>query len=420
MIDGIDAKCALSENCLRMNCSIFSAIIENLFEAILLIDGAGNIEFANRSANDILLESFGTAAGHQIDSIFSVVEEGRDIPFIDSRIAESLRKGRACRNDDTQIRTTRGKRLYVGYACSPLIRDGVDKAVLCLWNIEAFKSAQRDALQSSRMASVGQLAAGIAHEINTPTQYIGDNLRFLRDGFEGIRSVLDSMQMLLQRAKDNADPGRSVAAVEEAVQKADLEYLLAEIPAAISQSLDGIGAVARIVGSMKEFSHPGNGSKTYTDLNRAIEATLTVCRNEWKSVAVIETALDKELPPILCFPGEINQVLLNLIVNAAQALESQRRDGPGTICITTSKLGSSVILRIRDDGPGIPVQIREKIFDPFFTTKEVGKGTGQGLYLCHEIVVNKHNGRIYIDDTSEVGAAFVVELPIGDAGNEAL
>ncbi|HYV32039.1 MAG TPA: PAS domain S-box protein, partial [Candidatus Binatia bacterium] len=235
---------------------------------------------------------------------------------------------------------------------------------------------------AQKLESIGQLAAGIAHEINTPTQFIGDNARFLKDAFTDLNRVLQRQHQLLQAIKAKTVTEEMVCEVEKVATAADIDYLAAEIPKAIQQSLDGVDRVARIVGAMKEFSHPGTNEKTLVDLNRSIESTLTICCNEWKYVAEMITDLDPNLPPVPCLPGEINQTILNVVVNAAHAIADVVGDGSngkGTIRVSTRHDGDWAEIRIRDTGTGIPEPARNRVFDPFFTTKGVGKGTGQGL-----------------------------------------
>ncbi|HUP78060.1 MAG TPA: PAS domain S-box protein, partial [Pirellula sp.] len=234
---------------------------------------------------------------------------------------------------------------------------------------------------AQKMESIGQLAAGIAHEINTPTQYIGDNTRFLQDAFVGLNQLLQKYEELLQAAKTNSITPQLISELETISENADIPYLTVEIPKAIDQSLEGVERVAKIVCAMKDFSHPGTQDKTCIDLNKSIESTLTVARNEWKYVAEMATNFDANLPPVPCLPGEISQVILNLIVNAAHAIAEVVGDGAkgkGTITIGTRQMGDCVEIRIGDTGAGIPEKIRSRIFEPFFTTKEIGKGTGQG------------------------------------------
>ncbi len=271
---------------------------------------------------------------------------------------------------------------------------------------------------AQKLESIGQLAAGIAHEINTPTQFIGDNVRFLESSFGSLKNVYRQCEHVVRAAKQQAVTSELIAQAEEAAARADIDFLMGEIPNAIRQSLEGVARVAKIIRAMKDFSHPGTGEKTPLDLNRAIETTLTVAGNEWKYVASIVTDFDPLLPPVRCLPGELNQVILNLIVNAAHAIADVVGDGTkgkGVITASTRRCDDWAEIRIQDTGTGIAEKIRHKIFDPFFTTKPVGKGTGQGLAIAHTVVVDQHNGTLTVETEPGVGTVFIVRLPLNPA-----
>lgn len=271
---------------------------------------------------------------------------------------------------------------------------------------------------AQKMESIGQLAAGIAHEINTPTQFIGDNTRFVQDAFGEIGRLMGHYERLLLAAEAGPVPPEVIEAVRSAAVAADMEYLSREIPAAIRQSLEGIERVSNIVRAMKEFSHPGTTEKTELDLNHAIESTLTVCRNEWKYVADLAMDFDPELPLVPVLPGEFNQVILNIVINATHAIADVVGPGgerKGLITVGTRRIGEWVEVRIGDTGTGIPEAVRQRIFDPFFTTKKVGQGTGQGLAIAHSVVVRKHGGTIGFETETGRGTTFVIRLPLGAA-----
>jgi PAS domain S-box-containing protein len=269
-------------------------------------------------------------------------------------------------------------------------------------------------LHAQKLESIGQLAAGIAHEINTPTQYVGDNTRFLLDSFNDLIIVIEKLSDLFDASRSNGVTPELIDGIAAALRETDIEYLGAEIPNAIEQSLEGIKQIGKIVQSMKEFAHPGSSEKQAVDLNRAIESTITVARNEWKYVAEMETDLDPSLPMVPCLLGEFNQVILNLIINAAHSIADVLNDRSlmkGRIKISTRHTGDWAEVQIRDSGSGIPEEIRSRIFDPFFTTKEVGKGTGQGLAISHA-VVEKHGGAISFETEEGRGTTFTVRLPL--------
>lgn len=391
------------------------AINECLYEGILVFDEHGYIALSNPAA-DRLLGDGHKLTSRPLDQVLRLKEGGRAIAFAEGSLLQVIRSSQGTQNDDAVIELTDGRNLAVAYACSPLLeKDGVQGAILSVRDIGAFKQAQRDALQSSKLASVGSLAAGIAHEINTPIQYIGDNIGFLSDAFGALAALLARAERLL-----GEQPAHEAAMAAFAAAKADLDadYLLENIPEATRQSLEGVAQVARIVLAMKEFSHPGERAKTEEDVNRAIENTLAVSRNEWKYLVKIETDLAADLPRIHCLAGELNQVFLNLIVNATHAIEEADRGRDGKIVIRTRRQGDHVEIIVEDNGVGMSETVRSQIFDPFFTTKRVGKGTGQGLAICRDVVVSKHGGRILVDSTPGVGSRFSVILPIKGENTE--
>jgi signal transduction histidine kinase len=268
-------------------------------------------------------------------------------------------------------------------------------------------------LQAQKLESIGQLAADVAHELNTPIQYVGDNCRFLDDSFQGIKQILEHYNDLLVAVKADKSVPETIEAIEQLSTTLDLEFLASEIPNAIEQSIDGVDRVAQIVRAMKEFSHPGSKEKAPIDLNRAIESTLIVCRNEYKYVAHLETDFDPTLPLVYCLAGEINQVILNLVVNASHAIKEARPNGGGLIKVSTHLAGEFAEVHVRDNGPGIPETIRGRIFEPFFTTKDVGKGSGQGLALARNVAVNKHGGSLTFETEMNEGTVFMLRIPVG-------
>jgi PAS domain S-box-containing protein len=397
---------ALSESQNRM-----LAINESLYEGVLVFDENGHIALSNRAAERLLGDSE-KLISRVIDDVLRLKQGDTLLSFAQGPLRRVITQGQFMQDDDAVMVRPDGKPLAVAFACTPLLeKDGVQGAILSFRDIGAFKQAQRDALQASKLASVGQLAAGIAHEINTPIQYIGDNLTFLADAFKSLTDLLERAEQLL--AAQGGDAARqAMAAMAEARESADADFLLTNIPDATRQSLEGAAQVARIVLAMKEFSHPGDREKTEEDLNRAILNTVAVSRNEWKHSAQLETNLAPDLPRVQCLAGEMNQVLLNLIVNAAHAIAEADRGGAGKITVTTLLSGQSVEIIVEDNGIGMTEQVRQQIFDPFFTTKRVGKGTGQGLAICRDVVVSKHGGKLSVESILGEGSRFTVTLPI--------
>lgn len=280
--------------------------------------------------------------------------------------------------------------------------------------LEAEVREQEVVLENSRrLDAVGQLAAGIAHEINTPIQYIGDNAQFLKDSFGDLLSLIHKFEELKNAATHNEPASQLIDEIRAMESTLDVEFLFEEIPRAVAQSIEGVGKVAEIVAAMKAFSHPGK-EKGPTDLNKTVRNTVTVSRNEWKYAAEVSLVLDEGLPMVNCVQGEINQVLMNLIVNAAHAVAEKVGDTgeKGNIVVRTGQGESWVDITVSDTGSGIPEAHRNKIFEPFFTTKEVGKGTGQGLAIARTIVVKKHGGELFFDSQVGEGTTFTVRLPL--------
>ncbi|HEX72599.1 MAG TPA: PAS domain-containing protein, partial [Candidatus Hydrogenedentes bacterium] len=339
-----------------------------------------------------------------------------DWNFIVKHVPEMPEVSKSVRLPELPYRRSDGTEGYLGFSLNP-VRDeqgALNGFFLLGTDITERRNLEVQLIQAQKLESIGQLAAGIAHEINTPTQYVGDNLEFLRDAFANYRQLMGKYLELLAAAKQGAVSPHLAAEIESLAEELDLAYLTEQIPRAIEQSLEGVSRVAKIVQAMKEFSHPEIGEKTPTDINRAIESTITVARNEWKYVAEMITDFDAGLPLVPCLAGEFNQVILNIIINAAHAIADAARDSQmkGAITISTRLDGDWVEIRIQDTGTGIPEHARNRVFDPFFTTKEVGKGTGQGLAIARNVIVEKHGGTLTFETEPGRGTTFIIHLPI--------
>ena len=266
-----------------------------------------------------------------------------------------------------------------------------------------------DLREAQKLKAVGQLAAGIAHEINTPAQFVGDNLGFLGDAF---RALLDLAAQCRRLAADADDP-LLARGLRQAEAAADLPYLESSVPQALAEADDGIRRINAIVDALKEFAQPDRSEKCPADLNRGLRAALEMAQSEYRGPATVVTEL-APLPPVLCHPGELNQVFLNLIVNAAQAIAAkQGMDGfPDKIQVTSALDGDQVRIEIADTGTGIPTELRERVFEPFFSTREVGRGMGQGLSVARSIVVDKHQGSLTLESELGKGTRFTIRLPV--------
>jgi PAS domain S-box-containing protein len=379
----------------------------------LLLDANGHVQFHNQAAARLFGWDSSGPHGEEAAQAHAPEDESRQA------LIERCRSSEALQGVEMRLRKKEGEALHLCLWTAPLrhAEGEITGTVAAILDVTEQKRLEMQLAQTHKLESIGQLAAGVAHEINTPIQYVGDNTRFLNDAFTAVAELLEAYDRLLAAAKNGGAKPDLLHQIETQARETDVAYLRNEIPKAIHQSLEGVEQVARIVRAMKEFSHPGLLEKTVVDVNRAIESTIIVSRNEWRYVADLVADLDPDLPPVLCLPGELSQVILNLIVNAAHAVADMKEQvgSKGTIKVTTRRDQEWAEIRVTDTGIGIPESVRPNIFNPFFTTKEVGKGTGQGLALVHSVVVQKHGGSVSFDTEVGVGTTFVVRLPIGAA-----
>ncbi len=386
------------------------SIVESASEGIVTIDARGIVETFNEAAAEMFGYQAEGVVGHNVSMLMATPHREQHDEYLRSGLNRVIGIKR-----EVEGRRKDGTLFPMELAVSEVNIEDTRIFTAIIRDLTQQRQLQCELAQAQKLEAVGQLAAGIAHEINTPIQYVSDNTRFLKEAFGDMSTALDKFEKLLQASKDGTVDEQLVTEVEATLEQADIAYLTEEIPQAIDQSLDGVERVTKIVRAMKEFSHPGGKEKSLVDLRHTIETTITVARNEWKYVAEIVTEFDAELPEVSCLPGELNQVILNLVVNAAHAIgDTLGGDGTqkGTITVGTRRDGTWAEIFVSDTGPGIPEDVRARIFDPFFTTKGVGKGTGQGLAIARSVVVDKHGGTIDCETTPDSGTTFIVRLPI--------
>ncbi|MES9992425.1 MAG: ATP-binding protein [Candidatus Thiodiazotropha sp.] len=400
-----------------------SDVTNSMSEGFAVIDHEGVVKFSNPESEWLLGWDSVDMLGRKFTDLVYAENRPQAGDTVGDAIEQTLQDGNTRTGFDDRFYHKEGREIDVAYSVSPLVRDEINSgAVVTFSDIseqkrveEERRDLERQLNQTHKMEAVGQLAGGIAHEINTPIQYVGDNLRFIKEGYQDIATLLQAYSALQQKAADLPGVQDEVEKVRQTVEEIDLEYLDDEITNALDQSISGAKQVAQIVLAMKEFAHPGSKQMATADLNRIIGNALAVCKNEWKYVADTELKLSNTLPEVRCQGGEISQVLLNLIVNAAHAIEAAKLEQKGCITITTTHDSDYVEVRVTDTGTGIPQEVQTSVFNPFFTTKDVGSGTGQGLAISQDIVVVKHNGELYFETEEGVGTTFVMRLPVNAA-----
>ena len=398
------------EESLQREVEVYKTLAENSFTGVFVIQDKLFAYVTKNAAN-----YYGYDVAALIGTRPEKIVSPEDYALM-SNMAIDMIKGRRNTPYEYRVITKDNKIRWIMETLTPIIFNGRPAVLGNCIDITERRQREVQDLHSQKLESVGQLAAGIAHEINTPIQFIGDNITFMQGAFHDLLSL----SALLNAVKEDDLLSPAVAMdilsqIREKEKKIDLAFLNEEIPQAIEQSLEGLQRVSRIVQAMREFSHPGGEGMSDLDINKSIESTITLSRNEWKYSAQMTATLAPDLPIVQGYPADFNQVILNIIVNAAQALQEKfGKDGSvkGRIEIFTRQDGNEVEICIRDTGPGIPPEAQLRIFDPFFTTKEVGKGTGQGLSIAQNIIAHKHGGKIFFETKIGEGTAFYIRLPL--------
>ena len=390
-----------------------STIMNSAGDAFITTDESGFIQFWNSAAAAMFGHARAKAVGMNIMQL--IPGELRDPHKTSLRDFMNARKSDGVGKPVTvEARRSDGTSFPAKMTLTTAPTDGGILVVAILHDLSEERALQMELDQARKLESIGSLAAGVAHEINTPTQYVTDNVQFLE---ESCGSLIELAQkVLICMETQQGSENQVFAELQQELEDADLEFLVEEVPSAFQQSLQGLGSIAKIVRAMKEFSHPGSKDKAPADLAHIIENTATVGRNEWKYCAELELDLDPALPLVPCVTGDLGQVLLNLIVNAAHAIDRRREEqghtDKGTITIRATLDDPWVELRVEDTGCGMTTEVSERIFDPFFTTKEVGKGTGQGLAIARTIIVERHGGTLTVESEVGLGTAFIIRLPL--------
>ncbi len=394
-----------------------AAILENALDAIVTFTRDGEIVEFNPAAEQMFGCKKDDVLGTQWLDLILPLEQR---PAYGEVLVQFLTTGK-CEAGNARVEFTAHRRnlqpfpaeLYI----TPVKVKGQQLLTAYARDLGEKKRLEAELSHSQKIQTVGQLATGIAHEINTPNQYIGDNLYFLKESFDGVNRAVGAMSEYIERLPASGD---SRARLEEILREADLDFVKAEIPRAIEQALEGVERVATIVSAMKTFSHPGQLSQTHVNINKIAESTVEVTRNEWKYVASIDLQLDPELPAFLGYPSELGQVFLNMIINAVHAIQEKFGSEPGgKVIIKTQLAEDHIIVSIADNGAGIPAAAKAHIFEAFYTTKEVGIGTGQGLAISKSVIEERHGGHISVVSLEGKGTTFVIKLPISSAGREA-
>ncbi|MEJ2621022.1 MAG: ATP-binding protein [Candidatus Thiodiazotropha sp.] len=397
-----------------------SDVTNSMSEGFVVLDSTGTVKYANPESAWLIGWNATEMIGHRFSQIVYGDKKPNTEVSVDAAVTDTMKDGITRSDYDDIFYHKEGHEVDIVFSVSPMQQSDKGKRVVLTFNdISERKRAYRERMelerqlnQTHKMEAVGQLAGGIAHEINTPIQYIGDNLKFIKEAQEDLRTLLQDYAKLSSKAKQQPELAAEIAKIDETIEEIDLDYLTEETTHAIDQSLTGASQVANIVLAMKEFAHPGSKDMAPADLNRLINNALAVCKNEWKYVADTKLMLSDELPNVKCLAGEISQVILNIIVNAAHAIEATKQEEKGIITISSELKNNQVEIRISDTGTGIPEEAQAYVFNPFFTTKNVGEGTGQGLAIAQDIVVGKHQGELLFETEQDVGTTFIIRLPL--------
>jgi len=366
--------------------------------AIIVIGSDGLVEAVNDETLRLLECSEGEVIGSAQQKIFGEAWA----PAQDAKVEKVLRAER-------DIHTKSGRRVPVLLSATVMDTGQYHSVVCVAVDLTERKKLEAELLHAHKLESIGRLAAGIAHEINTPIQFISDSVRFACDAIADLAPVYARYREL--RNSPPEEFAEHLAELDVIEAQADVAFLFEQLPGALGRAMDGLHQVTNIVRATKDFAYPTTRERRPANINKALQSTLTIGKREYAAVADVELSLG-ELPLVHCHIGELNQVFLNLVINAAHAIHDRRHGGRGCISVSTQVVGTQVVIAIGDDGDGIPDSIRASIFNPFFTTKELGRGSGQGLAIARSVVVERHGGSIDFETTPEKGTIFFVRIPL--------
>ena len=393
-----------------------TAAIDQTAEAILITDTSGIITYANPAFESISGYSTKEVIGNSPNIIRG---DEHDEEFYEE-LWKKINSGETWKGRIINLNKN-GKRFTQDTTIAPVRneRGTIVNFVSVARDVSQQLVIEAQLRQAQKLESIGELAAGIAHEINTPTQYVATNVKFLEDTFADIINNLKTLSKIKTMVDEHKSCDQVVDVLSNVMHEEDINFLAEDIPNAIKESEEGLQKIANIVKSVKQLAHPGETYKSFHDINEIIRDAVTVSTNEWKYVADVTMQLDETLPSVNCLKGEMGQAILNLVVNSAHAIGSnQNNDSPnkGKIDVRTYSDEDSVVVEIKDSGCGMPKHVMEKAFDPFFTTKEIGKGTGQGLAIVYNVIVNIHNGSVVLNSEEGVGTTVTITLPISESG----
>jgi PAS domain S-box-containing protein len=367
--------------------------------AIIVIGSDGLVE----AVNDETLRMLGWSEGELIGGAQQKIFGESWVPAREANPVQVLRTER-------ELRTRNGHRVPVLLSIT-IMDTGHQHSVVCVAiDLTERKKLEAELLHAHKLESIGRLAAGVAHEINTPIQFISDSVRFARDAVADIAAVYDKYRKIRDFPTSGAALAEQLRELDVVEAQADTAFLFEQLPGALERAMEGLQQVANIVRATKDFAYPTTREKRPANINKALQSTLTIGKREYAEIANVQADLG-ELPLVPCHIGELNQVFLNLIINAAHAIHDRKRGGRGTITVRTFLEWSNVLIVIGDDGDGIPESIQPLIFDPFFTTKDVGRGSGQGLAIARSVVVDRHGGSLEFETKHGEGTQFFVRIP---------